>query len=375
MSRRIWLAMALAFAAIASVVPAPVARATTRAVCPATAPRAMRCFATISGDPRPRSSVPLGLSPSEVKTAYGFPRSMTAGRGQTIAIVAAFNSPRAESDLNVFSRRYGLPLCTRTNGCFKKVNQRGGVNSFPPTDPGWALEISMDIQWAHAIAPGAKILLVEADDNMLVNLAKAVEYGATHARYVSNSWGGSEFEGQGAFDSYFTRPGVSYFFSSGDDGYGAEYPTSSPNVISVGGTTLRGIGTSTFSEKGWSGSGGGCSRYGKASAAQVAFADYARTGCGGRRATPDLSLVADPSTGVSVYTSTPVDGQSGWFVLGGTSASAPMIAGRAAARGAVVNAKYVYGSSIRYRDITVGNNGTPCRTGWDFVTGRGSWTR
>jgi subtilase family serine protease len=367
MSRvRATIACVLAFSFLL-VVPAP-ARATSveRPLCPPAGRGRVHCHALAATGP------PAGLSPAAIKSAYRFPTSSTAGRGQTIAVVAAYNSPHAEADLNVFSKRFGLPPCTRTNGCFKKVNQRGAVNSFPPTDPGWALEISMDVQWAHAIAPGAKILLVEADDNRLVNLMKAVDHASAKARYVSNSWGGSEFDGQEVYDPRFSKPGVSYFFSSGDDGYGAEYPTSSPNVISVGGTTLRRSGTSV-TETGWEGSGGGCSHTGRAHPAQARFADYARTGCAGRRATPDLSLVGDPATGVAVYDSTPFDGRKGWFVLGGTSASAPMIAGRAAITQKTIDASAVYGNAIAYRDITSGNNGAPCRTGWDFVTGRGSW--
>jgi subtilase family serine protease len=355
--------------------PAVPARGAERSVCDDHRPKRMRCFAVRSGlSPRAAEPLSRGLTPADVKRAYRFPANPAAGRGQTIAIVAAFNSPHAESDLNVFSKRFGLPGCTRANGCFRKVNQRGATNRFPVTDLGWALEISMDVQWAHAIAPGAKILLVEADDNSIRNLMAAVDYASKHARYVSNSWGGDQFEGQLAYDPHFSRKGVSYFFSSGDDGYASEWPTSSAKVISVGGTTLREVGSPGFSEKGWEGSGGGCNRYVKASAAQAAFEDYRKTGCAGRRATPDLSLVADPSTGVSVYDSTPIDGEKGWHVLGGTSASAPMVAARAAITGKVVNASSVYGSKIAFRDITVGNNGAPCRTGWDFVTGRGSWT-
>src|SRR2546425_6876419 len=107
------------------------------------------------------SIAPKGLSPAVIKSAYSFPTSLTAGAGKTIAIVDAYNDPTAEADLATFSSQYGLPSCTTANGCFKKVNQKGG-SSYPKTNAGWALEISLDVQWAHAIAPGAKILLVEA---------------------------------------------------------------------------------------------------------------------------------------------------------------------------------------------------------------------
>ena len=128
------------------------------------------------------------------------------------------------------------------------------------------------------------------------------------------------------------------------------------------------------SETGWSGSGGGCSVYEAATSAQSGFSQYGQVNCGGKRATPDVSLDADPASGLSVYDSTRYQGQKGWWVVGGTSASSPMVAARAAVAGSVVNSSYVYGSSINYRDITSGNNGASCLVGYDLVTGRGSWT-
>jgi subtilase family serine protease len=325
------------------------------------------------GNPDARSA-PTGLSPATIKSVYNFPTSSTTGAGKTIAIVDAYDDPSAESDLGVFSQQYGLPACTSANGCFAKVDQRGGT-SYPRKDAGWALEISLDIQWAHAIAPGAKILLVEADSNSFANLLAAEDYAKTHAEYVSNSWGASEFSSEAGFDSHFAQTGVSFFVSSGDAGLPAEYPSASPNVISVGGTTLHFSGGVFTSETGWSGGGGGCSSYETATAAQAAFGQYAQVGCaGGKRATPDVSLDADPSSGVSVYDSTRYQGQSGWFTIGGTSASSPMWAGRAAVAGTVVDSAAVYGNGIAFRDIVSGNNGASCLVGYDLCSGRGSWT-
>ena len=340
-------------------------------VCPGPASEgSARCHAWIF---RPNASTsPTGLDPATIKSVYGFSTSPTAGAGKTIAIVDAYNAPNAESDLNVFSSQYGLPPCTTANGCFKKVNQTGGTK-YPRTDAGWALEISLDVQWAHAIAPGAKILLVEASSNSFANLLAAEDYARAHANYVSNSWGASEFSGETGYDSHFSQSGVSFFVSAGDAGLPAEYPSSSPNVISVGGTRLNFSGGTFTSETGWSSGGGGCSAYETAPAAQSSFGGYAQVNCGGKRATPDVSLDADPASGVSVYDSTRYQGQSGWWTVGGTSASAPMWAGRAAVAGAVVDSAYVYGNSITYRDITVGNNGAPCLVGFDLCTGRGSW--
>jgi subtilase family serine protease len=316
---------------------------------------------------------PSGYSPATIKNAYGFTTSLTAGTGKTIAIVDAYNDPNAESDLNVFSSQFGLPSCTTANGCFKKVNQSGG-STYPKTDPGWSLEISLDVQWAHAIAPGAKILLVEASSSSFTNLLAAEDYARTHAQYVSNSWGGSEFSGEASYDSHFVQSGVSFFVSAGDAGLPAEYPSSSPNVISVGGTNLKLTGSGTISsETAWSSGGGGCSVYETATSAQKGFATYNQANCAGKRATPDISLVADPATGVSVYDSVRYQGQIGWFRVGGTSASSPMVAASAAVNGVLADSSYIYGTSIKSYDVTVGHKGAPCLVGFDLCTGRGSW--
>jgi len=352
------------------------ANANSRAVCPGPPVGSAHCHALAvtdaHGNPQ-ATRAPTGLSPTTIKSAYGFPTSATAGTGQTIAIVDAYDDPSAESDLGVFDSTFSLPACTTANGCFKKVNQTGGT-SYPSKNTGWALEISLDIQWAHAIAPGAKILLVEASSNSFANLLAAEDYAKTHAQYVSNSWGGSEFSGEAANDGHFAQSGVSFFVSSGDAGLPAEYPSASPNVISVGGTTLQFSGNTLTGETGWSSGGGGCSAYENATAAQSSFAQYGQVGCAGKRATPDVSLDADPASGVSVYDTTRYQGQSGWFRVGGTSASSPMWAGRAAVAGVVVSSAYVYGNTISYRDITSGNNGAACLVGFDLCSGRGSWT-
>jgi subtilase family serine protease len=330
-----------------------------------------RCYAWVT--PFATTS-PTGLSPATIKSVYSFSTSLTVGSGQTIAIVDAYDDPTAEKDLGVFSNQFGLPACTTANGCFKKVNQTGGT-SYPRKNSGWALEISLDVQWAHAIAPGAKILLVEASSSSFTNLLKAEDYASAHAAYVSNSWGASEFSSETSYDSHFSRSGVSFFVSSGDSGLPAQYPSASPNVISVGGTTLHFDSNNNFtSETGWSSGGGGCSAYETANPAQASFSGYAQVNCSSKRATPDVALDADPNSGVSVYDSTLYNGQSGWFQVGGTSASSPMWAARSADAGQAVNAAYVYTSNIAFRDITSGNNGAPCLVGYDLCSGRGSWT-
>jgi subtilase family serine protease len=374
-----YLAMTAAVAAVAFAVfggtgGAANVNANAVAVCPAPAVGASHCHALVVTDSRGNpdaQSAPYGLSPSTIKSVYSFSTSSTAGAGETIAIVDAYDDPTAESDLGVFSSQFNLPSCTTGNGCFKKVDQFGGT-AYPRTNTGWALEISLDVQWAHAIAPGATILLVEASSNSFTNLLAAEDYAKSHAQYVSNSWGGSESSGEASNDGHFAQSGVSFFVSAGDAGLPAEYPSASPNVISVGGTTLKVSSSGALiSETGWSGGGGGCSAYETATPAQAAFATYAQVSCGGKRATPDVSLDADPASGVAVYDSTRYQGRQGWFTVGGTSASSPMWAARSADTGAVVNASAVYGGAITFRDITAGNNGAPCLTGYDLCTGLG----
>ena len=184
-----------------------------------------RCFVHLSSVNSPNA--PAGQSPAKIKTVYNFPTSMTAGSGETIAIVDAYDNPKAEADLGVFSTKFGLPACTTADGCFSKVNQTGGT-TYPAKNKNWGVEIALDIQWAHAIAPGAHILLVEASSNSDANLYAAEDYARTHAGYVSNSWGGAEYSSESASDPHFSQPGVSIFASSGDKGLPAQYPSAFP---------------------------------------------------------------------------------------------------------------------------------------------------
>jgi hypothetical protein len=142
----------------------------------------------------------------------------------------------------------GCRHARRRTAASRRSTRPGGTASYPRKGAGWALEISLDVQWAHAIAPGAKILLVEASSNSFANLLAAEDYAKTHADYVSNSWGASEFSGESSYDSHFIQSGVGFFVSSGDAGLPAEYPSASPNVISVGGTTLHFSGGTFTSE-------------------------------------------------------------------------------------------------------------------------------
>jgi subtilase family serine protease len=291
------------------------------------------------------------------------------GAGTTIAIVDAYYDPTVANDLNVFSTRYNL---TPVNFVEHKMS------SSIPTDGGWALEISLDVQWAHAIAPNATILLVEASSSSDFDLLAAVNYARSQPNVVavSMSWGGVEFSGETAYDSYFVYSGVTFFASSGDSGAGVIYPSSSPNVVAVGGTTLNLNSDGSFSsETAWSGSGGGVSSQETEPAYQVA---YGVLGTSGHRGVPDVSYNADPNTGVLVYDSTPYNGQTGWWIVGGTSAGAPQWAAIQALGLSCSNANfYVDAKSVNYpsyfRDITSGANGAySAGAGYDLVTGLGS---
>ena len=202
-------------------------------------------------------------TPAQIQQAYGFNQINFGsvhgdGSGQTIAIVDAYDDPNIQADLNRFSTQFGLPTTTVT-----RVNQNGGT-AYPATDSsgGWELEEALDVEWAHAVAPGAKILLVEAASPSDADLMPAVNYAAAHANVVSLSWGGGEFSSEASYDSAFSRAGVAFVASSGDNGAPISWPAASSNVLAVGGTSLSlGSGSAYGSEAGWSGSGGGPSVY------------------------------------------------------------------------------------------------------------------
>jgi subtilase family serine protease len=321
---------------------------------------------------------PAGYGPADLQSAYNLP-SGTAGTGQTVAIVDAYDDPTAENDLGVYRSQFGLSPCTTATGCFRKVNQNGGTTP-PRKDGGWAQEISLDLDMVSAICPNCHILLVEATTSSLVNLGTAVNTAAKlGANAISNSYGGSD--ASDSSNPYYDHPGVAITASSGDNGYGVEYPASSQYVTAVGGTHLtRDSSARRWAETVWSGAGSGCSTKNPQPSWQSAYVPSTCT----TRAVADVSAVADPNTGVAVYDSTSYQGRSGWMVFGGTSVSSPIIASVYALAG---NASSVnYGSSpysqtsARYLyDVKTGSNGscggTPfctATTGWDGPTGLGT---
>src|SRR6266568_2491039 len=244
---------------------------------------------------------PAGYGPSSVQSAYKLP-STTAGSGETVAIVDAYNDPTAAADLAVYRSQYGLSACTVASGCLKIVSQTGSSTSLPRTNAGWATEESLDLDMVSAIAPNAHIILVEASSASNTNLGKAVnEAVALGANAISNSYGGSESSSDTSYDStYYDHPGIAITASTGDSGYGVEYPAASPYVTAVGGTSLsKASNTRGWSETAWSGAGAGCSSYD----AKPSFQSSASTGCA-KRAVADVAAVADPNTGVAVYDTT-----------------------------------------------------------------------
>ncbi|MFF4661087.1 peptidase S8 [Streptomyces sp. NPDC001381] len=337
--------------------------------------------------PKAAAAGPTGYGPSDLQDAYGLTDAAADnGSGETIAIVDAYDDPDAEADLATYRSYYGLPSCTTSNGCFKKVSQTGSTTSLPSADSGWAEEISLDLDMASAVCPNCDILLVEAKSATMANLGTAVNRAVTlGAKYVSNSYGGAESSSDTSYDSsYFNHPGVAITVSAGDEGYGAEYPAASRYVTSVGGTALSASSTTRgWTEKVWNtssteGTGSGCSSYDAKPTWQT------DTGCS-KRTISDVSAVADPATGVSVYDSYGVT--AGWYTFGGTSASAPVIAAVYALAGTPGSsdypASYPYAhlGTSALNDVTSGSNGScssgasylcTARSGYDGPTGVGT---
>ncbi|MDP9167195.1 MAG: putative Ig domain-containing protein [Actinomycetota bacterium] len=329
-------------------------------------------------------ATPGGYGPSSLQAAYKLP-SASAGSGQRVYVVDAYDNPTAESDLAAYRSQFGLPACTTANGCFQKLNQSGQTSPLPSPDAGWAGEISLDLDMVSAICPNCAITLIESNDNGM-NLYSAVQEAANlGGKFVSMSWGGGDSSSDSSIDSgYFRSSGVVYTASTGDGAYsaGVIYPASSPYVVAVGGTSL----VSAANARGWSetvwknsssqGTGSGCSAYEPKPAWQSIVSS---TVCS-RRADSDVSAVADPYTGVAVYQTY---GGGGWTIYGGTSAAAPIIASVYALAGTPGASdkpgSEPYAHTGNLFDVTSGNNGTcypsllcTAAVGWDGPTGLGT---
>lgn len=322
--------------------------------------------------------LPAWGSPKALRSVYDLPSTGGAG---VIAVVDAYDYPTAQQDLNTFSAQFGLPECTVANGCFHQVYASGRK---PQANCSWAQEEALDIEWAHAMAPNAKIVLVEAASNGSTDLAKAVDVASGIVNpsghgfgEVSMSWGFSEFSGEKSLDAHFQREGVVYIASTGDVGGARDYPAVSPYVVAAGGTSLHLNAQGQLAgESAWVDGGAGPSSYEGRPAYQTAIVEIV----GGHRGTPDVSFDADPNSGAWVYDSTSCSGLSGWLMFGGTSLSSPSIAG-------IINlAGHFYSSTTLeldnlyshlgtgdFRDITLGQAGTFKATkGWDYATGIGT---
>jgi subtilase family serine protease len=327
--------------------------------------------------------------PSQIRHAYGFDQIANEGAGQTIGIVDAYDDANAEADLGVFSKKFSLPACTTANGCFLKTYE---TSRKPAANASWAVETSLDIQWAHAIAPQAKIVLVEAATNNLSDLISSVDVAVKHgASVVSMSWTSGEFATERSLDNHFVASGVTFVAASGDSGSGVNYPAASPDVIAVGGTSLVLDARGNYSsETAWSGSGGGQSVYEYEPLVQSQFPipEDSR----GVRGTPDVSYNANPGTGYAVYDSVGINGASGWFQVGGTSAATPQwaaliaiansmrVANRKAHLTSTNGALYSAAKTrtpVNFHPVTVGVNGScgqicDAGVGYDYVTGLGT---
>ncbi len=313
--------------------------------------------ATASGDARSLAAakVPPGLGATKLRSAYAIP---TTGSTATVAVVIAGDVPTAEKDLAVYRSTFGLPPCTTANACFRKVNQQGKARPLPYADPAWALEGSMDLQLVSAACPTCHILLVEGDDPSLEALGAATDTARRlGASVASHSYGADESAYVKPFARAYRASGMVNVASSGDWGFTtASFPAVAPAVVAVGGTTLRTKAGTTrgWTEKVWSGAGSGCSAW-------FAKPSFQKDRHCQMRTVSDISAVADPQTGVAVYDSweNPFGQEPGWIILGGTSASAPLVAGMIGAAGAgkTYRTGKAYGRTQWVNDVVGGSNG------------------
>jgi subtilase family serine protease len=334
----------------------------------------MRCNAWIVSDEHgaPKQfDGPAGYHPADLRSAYNIHQN--GSKDTIVAVVDAYHYPTAESDMNTYRKEFGIPPCTRRNGCFQQVNQHGGTKKFPEVNVGWNQEAALDLEMVSAMCPKCRILFVEADNNHSPNLGKAVDTAvAMGAHVVSNSYSGKEKWSPNQ-EYHYDHPGVAITASSGDSGLGVGFPATSPHVIAVGGTALHVDQTVArgWSEVAWSGAGSGCSQIYPKPAWQH------DRGCD-QRMEADVSAVASPATGVAVYG--PTGRGSQWMVFGGTSVAAPLIGGVFGLNaGKVTYAKTLYRHHDELYDVTSGSNGScnghyrcTARVGYDGPTGWGT---
>jgi hypothetical protein len=361
----------------AAGLPVPATSApTAKNTCAPPVPGQASCFALERTDLAALTAAgatPAGYGPSDLQSAYHLPAA-TGGTGQTVAVIEGGDDQSAEADLGTYRAHYGLSACTSANGCFRKVNQNGQAGPLPAFNSTWTLEMMLDVDMVSAACPNCHILLVEANDAKPDDLFSAVNAAVSlGAKFVSMSFGFPETSAEVGYDTkYLTHPGVVMTASTGDVGTEVLYPAMSPNVIAVGGTSLKTATTSRgWAETAWSSGGSGCSVYEPAPAYQ-----HGLTSCA-KKADADISAVADPATGVSVYAG------GTWFVLGGTSVASPLIAASYALAGARSTTDNpgtdLYAREASLNDVVSGSNGSCQLTvlcqagpGWDGPTGLGT---
>jgi subtilase family serine protease len=351
----------------------------------------VRIKATPASTGSPPASGYAFATPASLACIYGLvstvtgcnPNSLTStsnptGGSKAIAIVDAYHYPYALSDLQAFSTQFGLPAPNLT------VVYASG--SKPATSPNsWEVEEALDLQWAHAVAPNARLYLVEAASNSVADLLAAVKVANSYVSAagggeVSMSWGAPEFSTESLYDTYFQASGVVYFASSGDSA-GTGWPCVSPNVVCVGGTTLRRSTNGDFlQEVAWNEGGGGLSKY----YGRPAYQNNITTIVGNQRGVPDVSLAADPITGAWIYYTPSNTGAHGWYIVGGTSWSSPTFAGivnssASFSSSSSIELTKIYnnlGNSAYFKDIVNGwcyfDYATTAVPGWDACTGVGS---
>jgi hypothetical protein len=466
-----------AAASAETVSPLPASAYTTRAVCPPPAPGHAACqslqlvaltaaarahtrplgVARTAANPTPSlTGGDFGLTPQDLHEAYALPdETASSSPEQTIALVDAYNDLNAEEDLKAYSKEFDLPECTTANKCFAKVNQKGETANLPfprsqasleakealckGSEPdetqkkeeereeacfeeeeakGWTVEISLDIETAHAVCHNCHIALVEADSASYTDLDTAEEAAvALQATEISNSWAGPECSERSgkrecvSDSSAFDHPGIVIAAAAGDDGYlnwleepatpFANFPASSPHVLAVGGTRLHTLGSkgewtgesvwndggeSDGKKEGFGAGGSGCSIQFAAQPWQTSVADWSSVGCGERRAVADVAADADPYSGVAVHDTSPeceyrykeagVEHVLHWCTIGGTSLASPLIASVFALAGGAQGVKYpaqtLYENAIvsptSLHDVTAGSN-AECLAPFDEKTG------
>ena len=357
---------------------------TSRALCAPAAPGYVSCLALIRTDVAPLAkaavaphSTPSGFDPSQLQSAYALPAPASgAGSGMTVAVVDYSDHAGAEADLATYRSQFGLSPCTTANGCFRKIDENGGTSySSYPVDPGWGGEIALDIEMVSAICPNCHILLVEAQSASLVDVGTAENTAVSQgAKFITNSYGAPETFGETSADNlYFNHPGVAITVSTGDSGYGVEFPASSQHVTAVGGTSLSTASNARgWTETAWNLAGSGCS-------SQESKPAWQQDASCSKRTVADVAAVADAATGVAVYSSP--DG--GWVQFGGTSVASPIIAGVYALAGApaagTYPSSYLYSQTGQLNDVTSGSNGScsglylcTAGVGYDGPTGLGT---